>query len=136
MEGGRRRFFEKILPKKFAFRVFFVSLQPQNGIGVWCNGNTTDSGPVIPGSNPGTPTQSLDLGRGFFISNLGIITLSPSEEGMVSNKSFASANNYRSLSLWERLGEGFHIAWHSSYAGSVPSLNLPQGGGIMSVAIM
>ena len=26
-------------------------------IGVWCNGNTTDSGPVIPGSNPGTPTQ-------------------------------------------------------------------------------
>ena len=50
----------------FAFRVFFVSLQPQNGIGVWCNGNTTDSGPVIPGSNPGTPTQSPDFGRGFF----------------------------------------------------------------------
>ncbi len=32
-------------------RVFVMTL-----IGVWCNGNTTDSGPVIPGSNPGTPT--------------------------------------------------------------------------------
>lgn len=26
-------------------------------IGIWCNGNTTDSGPVIPGSNPGSPTK-------------------------------------------------------------------------------
>ena len=25
-------------------------------IGIWCNGNTTDSGPVIPGSSPGIPT--------------------------------------------------------------------------------
>ena len=25
--------------------------------GLWCNGNTTDSGPVIPGSNPGSPTD-------------------------------------------------------------------------------
>ena len=27
-------------------------------IGLWCNGNTTDSGPVIPGSNPGSPTKT------------------------------------------------------------------------------
>ena len=26
-------------------------------IGIWCNGNTTDSGPVIPGSSPGIPTS-------------------------------------------------------------------------------
>ena len=26
-------------------------------IGIWCNGNTTDSGPVFPGSNPGIPTD-------------------------------------------------------------------------------
>lgn len=26
--------------------------------GIWCNGNTTDSGPVIPGSNPGIPTTT------------------------------------------------------------------------------
>mgnify|MGYP006911852973 CR=1 FL=1 len=41
-----------------------VSLQRQNQngcfdrkIGIWCNGNTTDSGPVFPGSNPGIPTH-------------------------------------------------------------------------------
>ena len=27
------------------------------GIGVWCNGNTADSGPAFPGSSPGTPTK-------------------------------------------------------------------------------
>ncbi|CCX61192.1 unknown [Bacteroides sp. CAG:598] len=30
-------------------------------IGLWCNGNTTDSGPVIPGSNPGSPTEKRTL---------------------------------------------------------------------------
>ena len=25
--------------------------------GVWCNGNTADSGPAFPGSSPGTPTR-------------------------------------------------------------------------------
>ncbi len=29
------------------------------GIGVWCNGNTTDSGPVILGSSPSTPTEQI-----------------------------------------------------------------------------
>ena len=33
-----------------------MTLQQQKDIGIWCNGNTTDSGPVIPGSNPGIPT--------------------------------------------------------------------------------
>ena len=40
-----------------------LPLQPQirndgkiKGIGVWCNGNTADSGPAFPGSSPGTPT--------------------------------------------------------------------------------
>ena len=28
----------------------------RNNIGLWCNGNTTDSGPVILGSSPSTPT--------------------------------------------------------------------------------
>ena len=39
----------------------FVSLHRKTemkcSIGLWCNGNTTDSGPVIPGSNPGSPTN-------------------------------------------------------------------------------
>ena len=26
-------------------------------IGIWCNGNTADSGPAFPGSSPGIPTK-------------------------------------------------------------------------------
>ncbi|MBQ9498838.1 MAG: hypothetical protein IJR56_01850, partial [Bacteroidaceae bacterium] len=33
-----------------------------------------------------------------------------------------------SLSLWERLGEGFLVASHSCYAAGVPSPNLPHRG--------
>ena len=40
-----------------------------NDIGIWCNGNTTDSGPVIPGSNPGIPTNLKVAG----LSNLFLI---------------------------------------------------------------
>ena len=31
---------------------------PSKNNGLWCNGNTTDSGPVILGSNPGSPAKS------------------------------------------------------------------------------
>ena len=45
-----------------------MTLQQQKDIGIWCNGNTTDSGPVIPGSNPGIPTKSIFLKeRCFFV---------------------------------------------------------------------
>ena len=43
-----------------------VPLHPRNSrkllhvIGVWCNGNTTYSGPVILGSSPSTPTLIID----------------------------------------------------------------------------
>ena len=55
----RKKSFKNLWIKKKA-----VSLQRQNQngcfdrkIGIWCNGNTTDSGPVFPGSNPGIPTD-------------------------------------------------------------------------------
>ena len=32
-----------------------VPLHPKS-IGLWCNGNTADSGPAFPGSSPGSPT--------------------------------------------------------------------------------
>lgn len=37
---------------------FAIAIQKciASDIGIWCNGNTTDSGPVIPGSSPGIPT--------------------------------------------------------------------------------
>ena len=34
-----------------------VPLQRKTSIGIWCNGNTTDSGPVILGSSPSIPTS-------------------------------------------------------------------------------
>ena len=54
--GMDKNFFEKNLPRVFACIKNVVSLQRQNkNNGLWCNGNTTDSGPVILGSNPGSP---------------------------------------------------------------------------------
>ena len=51
----------QILVLSFLVRVRVSQLHLSNGclkskIGIWCNGNTTDSGPVIPGSSPGIPT--------------------------------------------------------------------------------
>ena len=47
------------------FAIFFAKTKicstfalAKRNIGLWCNGNTTDSGPVILGSNPGSPTQT------------------------------------------------------------------------------
>lgn len=37
-----------------------------NDIEPWCNGNTTDSGPVIPGSNPGGSTRGKQICFPFF----------------------------------------------------------------------
>ena len=52
------RVFAKKIVEMFVIPKLFVSLHPQTKIiGLWCNGNTTDSGPVIPGSNPGSPTK-------------------------------------------------------------------------------
>ena len=39
----------------------------ETNLGIWCNGNTTDSGPVFPGSSPGIPTKKrLHSGVSFF----------------------------------------------------------------------
>ena len=54
---------EQILPKKFCRKnkkTYLCSAKAK--IGVWCNGNTTDSGPVIYGSSPYTPTQIRQIG--------------------------------------------------------------------------
>ena len=57
--------------------IFATAKQERPVIGLWCNGNTTDSGPVIPGSNPGSPTNLPYLSQkttkiasfsGFFVA--------------------------------------------------------------------
>ena len=44
--------------------------------GVWCNGNTADSGPAFPGSSPGTPTRTV--AKILKINNLAIFLFSNS----------------------------------------------------------
>ena len=63
---------EKVVPLHPQFKIARL-------IGVWCNGNTADSGPAFPGSSPGTPTEKK---RGFhggslflFAQNLKIILI-------------------------------------------------------------
>ena len=56
-------FFYKKVPKNFASsrksRTFAPHLKLVCAFfGVWCNGNTADSGPAFPGSSPGTPTKN------------------------------------------------------------------------------
>ena len=36
-------------------------------IGLWCNGNTADSGPAFPGSSPGSPTKAFHHVKRFFL---------------------------------------------------------------------
>ena len=44
-----------------------VPLHPKS-IGLWCNGNTADSGPAFPGSSPGSPTaESFSLTETLFL---------------------------------------------------------------------
>ena len=58
------------------FRIFlwicknkFYFCTVERDIELWCNGNTTDSGPVIPGSNPGSSTEKPHSnGAAFSIS--------------------------------------------------------------------
>ena len=51
--------FYKFSPKSFGSSQKSSTFAPakQKCIGVWCNGNTADSGPAFPGSSPGTPTD-------------------------------------------------------------------------------
>ena len=63
---SKQTFFEKSWGNVWWVREKCVPLHSQfrnkgcNQIGVWCNGNTTDSGPVILGSSPSTPTGKAE----------------------------------------------------------------------------
>ena len=57
------KFFAKNAAKNLditpTFHTFAHAIQNRKAqhFGIWCNGNTTDSGPVILGSSPGIPTK-------------------------------------------------------------------------------
>ena len=54
--GWTKIFLKKISPEYLhvSKMLYLCSVKTKNN-GLWCNGNTTDSGPVILGSNPGSP---------------------------------------------------------------------------------
>ena len=64
-----------------------------NNIGIWCNGNTADSGPAFPGSSPGIPTKR-NLPHGKFL-------LFSSNNACLSLSITASTISLRSLRLCE-----------------------------------
>ncbi len=56
------------------FEEKLVPLHPKSkSIGIWCNGNTADSGPAFPGSSPGIPTKRT--AKLLKISNLAVFLL-------------------------------------------------------------
>ena len=75
------------LPRNCEKRTFFYFFKQKNdeniflskksctfashlSLGLWCNGNTADSGPAFPGSSPGSPTERFPFGNLFFLCNL------------------------------------------------------------------
>ena len=66
-------YFDKKSPKSFVVSrksTTFAPAKVKISIGVWCNGNTTDSGPVILGSSPSTPTK--EIAKSLKSNNLAI----------------------------------------------------------------
>ena len=67
----KRNFFHFFMQKKDE-NIFFTekscTFASQLSLGLWCNGNTADSGPAFPGSSPGSPTaESFSLTETLFL---------------------------------------------------------------------
>ena len=77
-----------------------------NNIGIWCNGNTADSGPAFPGSSPGIPTKR-NLPHGKFL-------LFSSNNAFLSLSITASTISLRSLRLCESPFSQMFIALYIS----------------------
>ena len=58
-------------------------------IGLWCNGNTTDSGPVFSGSSPDSPTYiKLNIDKKNLVRNQEVLFLCLSFEDVIPHFSF------------------------------------------------
>ena len=57
----------KKVRKSFFYSEKRCTFAPQISIGLWCNGNTADSGPAFPGSSPGSPTESFSYTEALFV---------------------------------------------------------------------
>ena len=115
--AGKRQwniFFEKSWRKVWWATKMSVPLHSQfrnevaNKIGVWCNGNTTDSGPVILGSSPSIPTkQSLFItNRLFSYSPLfHILWINPTLHPQKTNTGISDSADAACEQLYPRMSE-------------------------------
>ena len=60
-------FCDKKSPKNICITKKCCTFASQLSIGLWCNGNTADSGPAFPGSSPGSPTESFSYAETLFL---------------------------------------------------------------------
>ena len=62
--GEKRKIFH-FFKQKNGENIFFTekscTFASHLSIGLWCNGNTADSGPAFPGSSPGSPTERKEF---------------------------------------------------------------------------
>ena len=67
-------FFKQKKSKIVCFTKKRCTFASQLSIGLWCNGNTADSGPAFPGSSPGSPTKKeVDISTSFFCCCLYVV---------------------------------------------------------------
>ena len=67
IKGKKNIFFQQKNRKIFFYIEKMCNFAPHLGIGLWCNGNTADSGPAFPGSSPGSPTIEVLLLQNLFL---------------------------------------------------------------------
>ena len=60
-------FFQQKKGENIFFTEKSCTFASQLSLGLWCNGNTADSGPAFPGSSPGSPTERFPNGNLFFV---------------------------------------------------------------------
>ena len=110
--NGEKRTFFHFFKQKNSENIFFTekscTFASHLSIGLWCNGNTADSGPAFPGSSPGSPTERFPNGNLFFCFVLSTIKNIPPQSdcgGMITFDDFLfylkhfSATNCSSFSL-------------------------------------
>ena len=73
-KNSEKRTFFHFFKQKKGENIFFTekscTFASHLSLGLWCNGNTADSGPAFPGSSPGSPTENRDSskdGSFFFV---------------------------------------------------------------------
>ena len=87
-QNAEKRKFFQFFKQKNAENIFFTekscTFASHLSLGLWCNGNTADSGPAFPGSSPGSPTERFPNGNLFFCTFA--VVIASKIEGSVENK--------------------------------------------------